>query len=951
MRWRSLIFSLAVIAAVCICPSVCRATAFMPVVTNYTAKDYRSGLQNWALAQGPNGEMYVGNNTGLLCFDGYMWTKYPMPGSQTVRSVLVDGDRIYVGAYEDFGYFTRNSFGSLEYTSLWSRPENGETHNDEIWNILKAGGSIYFQSFSSWFRYDGQKVTAHYDPDRLPLYFHQAHGNIYVQLVNGDFCLLENDEYKPLITREALGGDAVVALIPTSGGRMILCTEWHGLFDYDGRKLTPRLTGIDGELKNRQVNRAVMIPSDSTIVIGTIRNGIYAIDSKGRQRWHCNVSNRLCNNSVLRLFCDRDNNVWAALDTGIALIHTGSPFSALIPGRNSQSLGMVYGVNAFNGNLYIATNQSAWLYPFTTETIVPIQGAEGHNWHVTAFDSQVLLGNNFGTKAIEGAVAYGIPGVETGSTCLRKCVINEQEVLLESSYYDLRIYRKTGGKWTFSHAVDGFRSPVRQFEVDHSGTIWAAHMSLGIYKITLSKDLHKVAGCDYIKSLSDNAKGRSLMHVVKIRGRVVFSDSEKTYTYDDIKQAIVPFTQLNAILHGGINSAASVDDNTYWLADHRGYSLIRYDKGRFVLVRFVPASFFGLECNENNSHVYVDDDIVYFCLNNGVGRLDMRHAEVEAGEGRALQISAVTSLSRDHSLHLLPVTSGKEANEKVRGDVTFRLSYPDFNGESLTFHYCLAGGSPALESTSAQPVVTYGSLEYGDYRFTASVKSIDGRELGFAEYYFCKPRPFYLSVYAWAAYLFLALVLVFLYSRWHTSRMMRKRNKEYEEEKIKQDFKMLEQEHIIARQRQQLLESELSAKGKELASLALDAVASNKAVESLREAMLQQERKGSVSRRDVEAILSQISGSVNDEEFWDIYRKNFDLIHKNFFRNLRKQYPTLTPGDLKFCALLRLNLSTKDIAQFTNLTVRGVEAARYRLRKKLSIPEGSTLVDFLIDFE
>ena len=75
------------------------------------------------------------------------------------------------------------------------------------------------------------------------------------------------------------------------------------------------------------------------------------------------------------------------------------------------------------------------------------------------------------------------------------------------------------------------------------------------------------------------------------------------------------------------------------------------------------------------------------------------------------------------------------------------------------------------------------------------------------------------------------------------------------------------------------------------------------------------------------------------------------LIHEKFFRNLRERYPSLTATDLRFCALLRLNLSTKDIAQMTNLTIRGVEAARYRLRKKLDIPDGTGLVDFLIDLK
>lgn len=552
MKYTGFIYLFIILTEGCLFPAISHASTFMPIVTNYTAKDYQAGLQNWALAQGKNGEMYIGNNTGLLCFDGYTWSKYQMPGNQLVRSILIDGDRIYVGTYEDFGYFSRNSLGILEYTSLWNQLENIKTHNDEIWNILKIGECIYFQSFSSWFKYDGNKVTAHYDSKHLPLYFHKAHERIYVQMVNGNFYLLENDEYKLLIERKALKDDSVVALIPTSGGKMILCTEWNGLFDYDGTTLSPRPTAIDQELKSQQMNRATMIPSDSTIVLGTIRNGIYAIDKEGKEKWHYDMENRLYNNSVLRLFCDRDNNVWAALDIGVALIHTGSPYSILIPDRDSQSFGMVYGVNVFNNNLYIATNQSAWLYSFINKTVVPIQGTEGQNWHISTFDSQILLGNNFGTKIITGTAASNIPETETSSTCLRKCIINGQEVLLESSYYNLRVYRKHNGKWSFSNSIDGFWNPVRQFEVDYSGNIWAAHMSLGIYKIELSRDLKKVEKYTYIKSLSDEENNASLMHVMKIRGRVVLSDSKRTYTYDDINQRIIPFVQLNSILKNGL---------------------------------------------------------------------------------------------------------------------------------------------------------------------------------------------------------------------------------------------------------------------------------------------------------------------------------------------------------------------------------------------------------------
>ena len=82
MRRTDFIYLLFIFIGGCLSPVISHASTFMPIVTNYTAKDYQAGLQNWALAQGKNGEMYIGNNTGLLCFDGYTWSKYQMPGNQ-----------------------------------------------------------------------------------------------------------------------------------------------------------------------------------------------------------------------------------------------------------------------------------------------------------------------------------------------------------------------------------------------------------------------------------------------------------------------------------------------------------------------------------------------------------------------------------------------------------------------------------------------------------------------------------------------------------------------------------------------------------------------------------------------------------------------------------------------------------------------------------------------------
>ena len=218
-------------------------------------------------------------------------------------------------------------------------------------------------------------------------------------------------------------------------------------------------------------------------------------------------------------------------------------------------------------------------------------------------------------------------------------------------------------------------------------------------------------------------------------------------------------------------------------------------------------------------------------------------------------------------------------------------------------------------------------------------------------YEFKIPTPALLSVPAIIIYVILLLLGIYLFSKWQTARALHKKKLEYDAEKKEQDIKMLEQEKLIARQQQQLLESELSNKSKELASLTLNVLAKERTIENLKDSIYSKKRKGGITPKDMDMLLKQLEAAKGDTEFWGVYQKNFDLIHEHFFRNLRERYPQLTPSDLKFCGLLRLNLSTKDIAKFTNLTVRGVEAARYRLRKKLALPEKVSLIEFLIDFK
>lgn len=890
-----------------------RASYFEPVLTNYSSLVYNAALQNWAIAQGDNGEMYFGNGEGVLTYDGYWWTKHPLPGHAVARSLLYAGNRLYVGAYEEFGYMERRADGTMAYTSLWALLKNYTAHNDEIWNIIETPDKhIIFQSFCSWFEYDGQTVTAHYNPAWLPLYFFSVRGNIYVQEVGQGFGILENGRYRKLIDRAQLGGSSVVCAMPFGQKSMLLVTEFNGLSVFDGKQLKTLRTNVDALLKRAQVNRATMIAADSTIVLGTIHDGIYGISPQGQLKWHYNMQHLLANNTVLRLFSDRDNNVWAALDAGLALIHSGAPYCLM---TDSESpFGMVYDVFSIPTGLYIATNQATWLYHAAGKEM--ITGTEGQNWHLTGFGNQLIVGNNHGTKVIRGVRAAQLPGSSVASsTGVRRYLVNDtHDYLIESSYAELRVYRNIDGQWTFRNNIQGFQAPVQQFEIAHNGVLWAAHMSRGLYRLELSGDMKRVVHQKYFPALDNQQVGR-FVHIAKIRGEIVFAAGERLYVYNG--KEFIRYKELEGIFPGQLVSVTTVDNQRFWVSTDKGYALVRFQQGKYRLENYIPAAFFGLECGRNTNNVRIFGNDAYFCLNGGIGRIAMSSLPMRSNKHPlALVLSSASYVTEENQRIEMPLQG---ENIRSGGDVTLRYSYPNYTNTPLKFYFHVKGGGRRQTLQSSSPRLTLNSLKYGNYTVRAEVRSVGGQVLSVHEYAFVYPRPFFLSIPMLLLYILLLCYLIWFYVRRTTAKAVRREQQMMEAENMRQQLEMAQQQRIIEEQQRQLLQKQIQEQGRDIVALSMNAVKTTK--------------------------------NEDDEAYWNLYQENFDLIHKQFFRHLRQQYPSLTSTDLKFCAFLRLNLSTKDIARFTGLTVRGVEGARHRLRKKLQIPEDRSLTEFLIDFK
>ena len=281
----------------------------------------------------------------------------------------------------------------------------------------------------------------------------------------------------------------------------------------------------------------------------------------------------------------------------------------------------------------------------------------------------------------------------------------------------------------------------------------------------------------------------------------------------------------------------------------------------------------------------------------------------------------------------------------------FSLCYPIYNNYTYKVRYKLEGLNDQWVDNERSLEKKYTRLPFGSYVFKAEV--YDGNQiLASTTLPFVILRPWYLSYWAISGYVLAGLILLLLLQYIVYQSVKKKKDRVIEQQRIAHQAEIEQQEKKIIELEKEQLEADLRFKSKELSGVVMTNIAHQEFLNSLKEEIQQQKLSGQYTRKNLDKLLALVNNNiVSDEESWNMFQANFDRIHENFFRNLKQQYPDLTSGDLRFCALLRLNLPTKEIAKLLNISIRGVDAARYRLRKKFNLPQEDSLTDFMINFK
>lgn len=921
---------------------------FSPIVRSYSVSDYNAGIQNWSIAQDERGVMYFGNNNGLLEFDGSAWRLYELPTKGIVRAIYISKDgRIYVGSYEEFGYFVRTPYNTLEYHSLKDEVKDFTFHNDEIWNIVCVQGEIVFQSFGSLFFYNGNSVEGT-RMKSLPLNLFQVGNTFYSQRINGGLCVFSGRKMEELIPRKAFGNSDVLAGLPYDDAVLMLTRNQGGFLYRDGR-VEKWETECDDVFRKHTINRAVMT-KDSCYVVGTISDGIYALDKKGKLIWKVNTDNKLQNNTVLKLYCDDDNNIWTALDEGIAYIHNNSLIYYYEP--PFRKIGMVYDVLVRENEAYIASNQGLYWLKDGKAELVP--GLEEQAWFVDEWGKQIFCGHNKGTFLISGLKSKQVADAK-GGMCMEKIELKEQSFLLEGTYALLNLYTETAsGEYYFTRSLRGFSHMIRHIEVDHQGNIWAKHLRNGLYRFRIDPDMKLVKDVRKYESLGEVEGGSFTLF--KINGRVFFSNGEYFYTYEDMTDSIVPYETMNEQLAElrEIKTVSRASGDRYWFVGDRTVYLVKCAINTFDIELRIPYSLFdGLAVEERGSVAYDKrNNHSYLCLNNAIARIETDSSSLyKSRVKRSLWISGMRAIDEFSGERKTLVAQPGVRVESEFNTVSFTLCYPVYSDYTYKVRYKLDGYSEQWVPSGRSLQKMYARLPYGNYIFQAEIYNTD-RVLASVELPFEILSPWYLSYWAVGSYILAGLCLLALLQYLVYRFVKKKKDRVIERQRVAHQAELERQEKKIVELEKEQLEADLRFKSKELSSVVMTNIAHQEFLNSLKEEIQRQKLSGQYGRKNLDKLLTLVNSNiVSDKENWTMFQANFDRIHENFFRNLKLQYTDLTSGDLRFCALLRLNMPTKEISKLLNISTRGVDAARYRLRKKFNLLPEESLTDFLINFK
>lgn len=937
----------------------------LPLIKNISRNQYQAGRQNWTITQDSAGLIYIGNNEGILQYDGSFWEKIDISNNSNVRALHKHTDgRIYFGAFNTFGYIDTNEQG-VSYTKQLEHllPQNHQSFG-EVWQIHSLGNTVFFSSSSAIFSYNGKQLKTVEKDLQIRSSF-KSKGKLHVVGQQTIFTLVNNQlkrqQALPAINKESISVRTAIELTPDS---TILCSDKNGLFLLTSSAIEPWQSSANDYLQQEMIYSGAKIDKHH-FAVGTVQSGIYIFGSSGDLVYHLSKKNGLQNNTILNIFSDKQSNIWLALDNGLAFIEMQAPFNHLDQGCGVHGAG--YSAVSFRDTLYLGTNQGLFYRPTkgSQQKFKPVANTQGQVWNLQVIDSVLLCAHHRGALSVSGAEASTIAKHE-GVWLFRKHP-NNPNILIAGSYNGLLLFEKYRGNWRYKKHLANFYDSSREMLFDNDANLWIGHGYVGIYRIKLNDDCTEILQHQLYNQnhgLPSNFHNRLFEYT---NNQLIVSTLNRLYHYNEATNTFEPNTNLQKHYLNTFpyNKFTAPNGNIYFSSNGTFEKLILQPDGSYnytnqELMIWQNRLLKGFE----NIYFYGSNQML-FGIENGFVLVNHQKSTSQVKQTKALIRKVYATFQTDSLLY--GGSSHTEQHSVLQPhfrNLIFQYASPHYSSETRpSFRYRLEGFDKKWSTWTRDAKKEYSHLPPGNYRFLVQARN-ENSALSTIGTYSLQVLPFwYQSTPMFVVYAVFLALLIFLFYRLFIWRINQKR-KQIEKQKQKEiaqregEFhrKQLQKEKQLVELRNANLQGELEKgnldkelKDKELASFALQITHKNEILNETKDKIEKiKKRVNPNTQGELNTLIQNISGELKLDDDWKQFKLHFEKVHTGFFSRLKHNYPQLTPGDLKLCAYLRMNLSTKEIAPLLGISVRGTEIRRYRLRNKLALHKETNLFEFMM---
>ena len=876
----------------------------------------------------------------MLEYDGLNWRLYPSPNHSEVRALHAVGNRIYMGCYGDFGYWDKGNSGRLQFTSLVNQMSEELGEDEEFWNITQFGNYFIFQSLKRLYFYNSETATIHYveaPSERARLF--RVKDRLLFQIADEGIVELYEGKTRPFADGQGIS-DKVVVQISVVGTEIVMINEDGEFFVWEHENLTSWRPIDEENLRGVKVYSALYTKKREWI-LGTINKGVIVLDEEGRILSKIDRSKGLLNNTVLNIFEDQQGVLWLGLDNGISLLFQQSAFREY---RDELGeLGVVYAAARVEDQLFLGTNQGLYKYvdgPESRFELIP--GSSGQVWTLKQEGDVLLGGHNSGVFRYQNNQFVWL-NKGTGVFTIQD-VPDRPDLHLLGTYEGLGVLSSQTGNWEFLRQIPGFSVTSRFFVWTGENTLCVNHEYKGLFNVKLNEDFTQA------NLLNQHTPYGQSSALIQFRDYSIYGHNNGIEVWDQANSQWTRDTTLMRLLHSDSDSLEGIlipDEagGVLWGIGQNGLFLISQQKidGRFVgqqldlstEVRQTLGTA-GFECISR-----IGEESYLIGRNEGFLILDITKLGENPHELSLLSAhqELFSQESRVMNIQDLEFDLGDEPGELVLEMGVNQI--PVY--QEVYYQYRIPGEVDAWSDWTTDPIIRLSGLPIGEYnvefrsRINTSFNTND-LQIGLVI-----KSPWYARWWAVVLYILgflLALLVIHYIYRSYYKKEQERLDLKAQEERIQESR---EAQQRITQMEYERLQQEMESKNRELAVSTMSMIKKNEFLNEIKKQLQ------STDLDEVKPIIRKINRSLSNEDDWKFFENAFNQADQHFLKKIKKTHPDLTSNDLKICAYLRLNLSSKEIAPLLNISVKSVEVKRYRLRKKLGIQAKQSLIDYILE--